>query len=272
MCRVLGVSRSGFYKWQKSCPSKRDKETAILVSKIKEIYDENKGRIGSPKMKEELNAKGIRAGKNRIAYHMRKNDLRAITHKKFRVVTTDSKHDLPIAENLLDRKFMVDQANQVLVSDITYVRTKAGWAYLTVFIDLFSRMIVGWAVSSSINTEMVLKALNRAVFSRRLLPGVMVHSDRGSQYASGEFRAALKKYRFVQSMSRKGNCWDNAVAESFFRIYKTELVYHCNFENERDLYHKTFEYIECYYNRKRRHGTLGYLTPAEYENKFRKAA
>jgi putative transposase len=272
MCRVLEVSRSGFYKWLNHCPSKRKQKNEELTIKMKKIYEEHKGRIGSPKMRIELNALGVQAGKNRVANQMRINGLRAITHRKFRVVTTDSNHNLPVAENLLDRKFAVDQPGKVLVSDITYIRSQGGWVYLTVFIDLFSRMVVGWEVSSRIDTEMVLKAFHRAVFNRKLSPGTMIHSDRGSQYASDAFREALSQFHFIQSMSRKGNCWDNAVAESFFRIYKSELAYHCNFRDERDVFQKTFEYIECYYNRKRRHGTLGYLTPVEFENQLKKVA
>jgi putative transposase len=272
MCRVLGVSRSGFYKWLNHAPSKRAERNQKLKSVMQEIYKDHEGRIGSPKMKVELVAKGYQAGKNRIADLMRMSGLRAKTHRRFRVVTTDSNHDLPVAENLLNREFNVSQPGQVLVSDITYVKTKTGWVYLTVFIDLFSRIVAGWAVSSTLKTDMVLTALNRAAKARCLQPGAMIHSDRGCQYASEAFRAALKELGLIQSMSRKGNCWDNAVAESFFRIYKTEMAYHYEFKDLEDVRHKTFEYIECYYNRKRRHGTLGYLTPVEFENQFRKTA
>ncbi len=244
----------------------------VLEKMIKDIYVEHKKRIGSPKMKKELAASGVMAGKNLIAQTMRDNGLHAKTHKRFRVVTTDSKHTYPVAENLLNREFNVDEPGKVLVSDITYVKTSVGWAYLTVFIDLFSRMVVGWAVSNSLETEAVIIALKRAIQRQHLGSGVMVHSDRGCQYASEAFRAVLKQNGFIQSMSRKGNCWDNAVAESFFRIYKTEMAYHENFVDQEDVLHKTFEYIECYYNRKRRHGSNNYLTPFEYQNQFRKAA
>jgi len=272
MCRVLEVSRSGFYKWERHVPSSREENNTALIKEIQKLFKEHRERIGSPKMKHELAENGIKAGKNRIAGFMRSQGLRAKTHRKFRAMTTNSKHTLPIAENLLNRQFSVSKPNQVWVTDITYVRVGARWMYLTVFIDLYSRSIVGWAISSSLDTLMVLMAFNRAVRSRRPGAGLMIHSDRGCQYASELFRDALKRHRFIQSMSRKGNCWDNAVAESFFRIYKTELAYHCNFVNEADAIHKTFEYIECYYNGKRRHGTLGYLTPNEFENQFRKAA
>jgi transposase InsO family protein len=272
MCQVLGVSRSGFYKWDKHPPSQRRQKRDALLLAIRKVYTEHKGRLGSPKIKRELDSLGIKAGKNLIASQMRLNGLKAITHKKFRVVTTDSNHSLPVAENLLNREFMVAEPDRALVSDITYIKTNAGWVYLTVFIDLFSRLVVSWAISTSLSTEMVLNALHRAAFKRKLLPGAMIHSDRGSQYASDAFRSALKQYGFVQSMSRKGNCWDNAVAESFFRIYKSEFAYHCHFENEQDVFQKTFEYIECYYNRKRRHGSIGYLTPAYFDKQWKKAA
>jgi transposase InsO family protein len=272
MCRILSVSCSGFYKWLNHKQTKQEVKRNELTSTIKKIYNNHKGRIGSPKMHIELAEQGIKAGKNQVAEQMRKNNLRAITHKRFRVMTTDSKHDFPVAENLLNRTFTVEQPGKVLVSDITYIPTQAGWVYLTVFIDLFSRMVIGWALSSNIDTNMVLKALNKARINRNLQPGTMIHSDRGSQYASEAFRDALKDSGFVQSMSRKGNCWDNAVAESFFRIYKSELMYHCNFQNKKDVFQKTFEYIESYYNRQRRHGTLGYMTPAEFEMQFKKVA
>lgn len=219
-----------------------------MINRMTELFAEHDGRIGSPKMRVELAKSGIFAGKNRVARAMRAGGLRAKTHRPYRV-TTDSKHKLPVAENRLNREFAVNEPNKVLVSDITYVRTSAGWVYLAVFIDLFSRMVVGWAVSRSLKTDVVLTALDRAVKSRGLKPGVMVHSDRGCQYASFAFREALQRHGFVQSMSRKGNCWDNAVAESFFRIYKTELTYHCRFNDLTDVWRKSFEYLECYYNR-----------------------
>ena len=272
MCRVLGVSRSGFYKWLKWQLGKQAKDTMQLQKRIDSIYKDHKGRIGSPKMKKELDAQGVPAGKNRIASYMRKAGLRAITTKKFRGTTTDSKHSLPVAPNILNREFTVSNCNNVWVTDITYVRTRKGWAYLVVFIDLYSRKVVGWAVGQSLATEMVLKALYRAIRDRNPPAGLMIHSDRGCQYASMAFREVLNAYGFVQSMSRKGNCWDNAVAESFFKIYKTEFAYHNDFKDEQEVLHKTFEYVEIYYNRKRRHGSTNYLTPVAYENQFEKVA
>lgn len=269
MCHVLKVSRSGFYAWAERKPSKRTEKQIALNEAISDVFEEHKGRLGSPKMHRELAERAVFAGKNQVAQAMHNLGLRAKTHKKFKVTTTDSKHNLPVAQNLLNRNFTVDAPNKVLVSDITYVKTGVGWAYLTVFIDLYSRAVVGWDVSDNMGTDTVLTALRRAIKNRGLQgTGVMIHSDRGSQYASDAFRRVLKWCGFVQSMSRKGNCWDNAVAESFFRIYKTELAYHCQFTDVVDVWRKTFEYIECYYNRKRKHGSINFLTPVMADEYF----
>ena len=195
---------------------------------------------------------------------MRDAGLRSKVRRKYRV-TTDSKHHFPIAPNLLERNFTAEFPNKVWVSDITYLATRTGWLYLTVIIDLFSRMVVGWALSSSLSHEMVVTALKRAIKNRRPGKGLIFHSDRGVQYACTDFRKELGKHEFVQSMSRKGNCWDNAVAESFFGVMKTELVYHERYEGHQDTLHSIFEYIEVFYNRERKHSTIGYLTPVEYE-------
>ncbi|NIP55503.1 MAG: IS3 family transposase, partial [Phycisphaerae bacterium] len=184
--------------------------------------------------------------------------------RKYRV-TTDSKHHFPVAPNLLERNFTAAVPDKVWVSDITYLATRTGWLYLTVIIDLFSRMVVGWALSSSLSHEMVVTALKRAIKNRRPGDGLIFHSDRGVQYACTDFRKELQKHHIVQSMSRKGDCWDNAVAESFFGIMKTELVYHEQYAGHQDTLHSIFEYIEAFYNRERRHSTLGYLCPVEYE-------
>jgi transposase InsO family protein len=235
-----------------------------LDAEIREIYDHNKGRYGSPKITQELKDRGWKVGKNRVAKRMREMGLRSIIRRKYRV-TTDSKHHFPVAPNLLERNFTADGPDKVWVSDITYLATRTGWLYLTVIIDLFSRMVVGWALSSSLSHEMVVTALKRAIRGRRPGEGLIFHSDRGVQYACTDFRKELGKHRFVQSMSRKGNCWDNAVAESFFGVLKTELVYHTKYEGHQDTLHSIFEYIEVFYNRERRHSTIGYLTPVEYE-------
>ena len=264
MCRVLEVSRSGYYRWLKRKPSQRQINNQRLDSQIREIYDQSKGRYGSPKITQELRDQGCKVGKNRVARRMRKAGLRSKIRRKYKV-TTDSKHKFPVAPNLLERNFTAHAPDKVWVSDITYLTTRTGWLYLTVIIDVFSRMVVGWALSSSLGHEMVVTALKRAIRRRRPEKGLVFHSDRGVQYACGDFRKQLNKYGFIQSMSRKGDCWDNAVAESFFAIMKTELVYHERYKGHQDTLQSIFEYIEVFYNRQRRHSTLGYLCPAEYE-------
>jgi len=264
MCRVFEVARSGYYRWLKRKPSKRQLDNQRLDAQIREIYDRSKGRYGSPKITQELRDQGRRVGKNRVASRMRKAGLRSKIRRKYKV-TTDSKHKFPVAPNRLERNFTAQAPDMVWVSDITYLATRTGWLYLTVIIDVFSRMVVGWALSSSLGHEMVVTALKRAIRRRRPGQGLIFHSDRGVQYACGDFRKELAKHEFIQSMSRKGDCWDNAVAESFFAIMKTELVYHERYEGHHDTLHSIFEYIEVFYNRQRRHSTLEYLCPSEYE-------
>jgi putative transposase len=264
MCRVLKVSRSGYYRWLKRKPSRRKLDNQRLDAEIREIYDGSKGRYGSPKITQELRDRGRRVGKNRVAKRMRKAGLRSKIRRKYRV-TTDSKHQFAVSPNVLERNFTAQAPDKVWVSDITYLATRSGWLYLTVIIDVFSRMVVGWALSSSLSHEMVVVALKRAIRRRRPGKGLVFHSDRGVQYACNDFRKELNKHEFIQSMSRKGDCWDNAVAESFFGIMKTELVYHQRYESHQDALHSIFEYIEVFYNRQRRHSTLEYLCPAEYE-------
>ena len=245
-------------------PSRRDIDNEHLDARIREIYDGSKGRYGSPKITRELQDRGFRVNKSRVARRMRSIGLRSKVRRKYRV-TTDSKHHFPVAPNRLERNFTTDAPDKAWVSDITYLATRTGWLYLTVIIDLFSRLVVGWALSSSLSHEMVVTALKRAIRSRRPGQGVIFHSDRGVQYACNDFRKELENHKFIQSMSRKGDCWDNAVAESFFGIMKTELAYHERYEGHQDTLHSIFEYIEVFYNRQRRHSTLGYLCPAEYE-------
>lgn len=203
----------------------------------------------------------------RVARMMRKMGLKCRTTKKF-VVTTVSKHDKPVAPNLLNRNFTVCAPNIAWVSDITYLKVGRKWHYLTVFIDLFSRIVVGWDLSDSLERHSVIRALNKAIMRRRPIRGLMIHSDRGVQYASSGFRAIFKKHGFIQSMSRKGNCWDNAVAESFFHSLKTQLIHHVRFQNRTEAEHALFSYIEVYYNRQRKHSTNGYKAPALYEQEW----
>jgi putative transposase len=265
MAKVLGVSTSGFYRWLLRSPSKRSEANASLDLEIRRIYKTHKGRAGSPKITQELRD-GLhwRVGHNRVARRMRQMGLRSIVRRKYRV-TTDSKHSFPVTRNRLKRRFKVDRPNKVWVSDITYIQAGKRWLYLAVFIDLFSRSVVGWALSESLDHTFVLRALWRAVNRRRPPKKLMIHSDRGVQYCCKAFRKTVKQFKFVQSMSRKGNCWDNAVAESFFHLLKTELIYPENLQTKEEIENAIFEYIEVYFNRKRRHSSIDYKTPEEFE-------
>ncbi len=266
MCHVLTVSSSGYYSWRNAPMSPRKIEKQKLRGKIKGLFAQHKGMAGSPMITADLReiSEFSTVSRNRVARYMKEMGLRCGTVKKF-VVTTDSKHKEPVAPNLLDRQFEVTTPDTVYVSDITYLKVGRKWHYLTVFIDLFSRMIVGWDLSDSLERFSVICALNKAVLRRRPGQGLMIHSDRGIQYASSDFRALLEKYHFVQSMSRKGNCWDNAVAESFFHTIKTQMIHHCTFQNVAEAEQALFNYIEVYYNRRRKHSTNGYKSPAQYE-------
>ena len=264
MAKVLRVSRSGYYAWCGRPRSPRAQENIHLDVQIKSVYETSRGRYGSMKITHELMKQGWRYSRNRVAARMRRLGIASKTRKKFKA-TTDSKHSYTVAPNLLNRNFAAAAPNQVWVSDITYIRTKSGWTYLTVFIDLFSRIVTGWAVSRSLNHEMVTEALQMGIWRRRPEKGLMIHSDQGVQYACDNFQNMIKKHDLVQSMSRKGNCWDNAVAESFFKTLKTELIYHVDLHNIHQLKHELFEYIELFYNRERLHATLDYKTPADFE-------
>lgn len=264
MCRVLKVSASGYYVWRKRPESKQACERRRLDVLITSEFNTRKKREGSVKITEALRQKGESVHRTRIAQRMHEMGLRSKVRKKYRP-TTDSNHKEPVADNILNRQFTVAQPNQVWVSDITYLWTQSGWAYLTVIIDLFSRMVVGWAVSSSLSHDAVLMALWRAVGRRRPGKGLLFHSDRGVQYACKEFRKALDELKFRQSMSRKCNCWDNAVAESFFRSLKTEWYYGTKLIDVHHVERELFEYIERYYNCQRLHATLGYVSPKQFE-------
>ena len=267
MCKVLKVSRSGYYQWLNRKPSTRKVENQLIEERIKEIYKASKRRYGSPKITKELNYQDIRVSRPRVARLMRSMNLRSIITKRYKVTTTDSKHNYPIADNYLNRNFQVQRKGQVWVSDITYIRTDQGWLYLTIIIDLYDRKVIGWALSKSLTAnDTVIAAWTMATLNRPLYDQLLFHSDRGVQYACNEFRAILANCkRVTQSMSRKGDCWDNAVAESFFKIIKSELVYHNRFRSKTHARLEVFEFIEIWYNRKRRHSSLGYLTPIEFE-------
>lgn len=269
MCHVLRVSQSGYYYWRKAPMSLRQTENERLKGRIRELYEKQNSMVGSPMITSDLHddPEFSKVSRPRVARLMREMGLKCRTVKKF-VVTTDSKHNEPAAPNLLDRKFTVSSPNRVWVTDITYLKIGSNWHYLTVFIDLFSRIVVGWDLSASLERHSVIYALNKSILRRRPGKGLMIHSDRGIQYASADFRAVLQKQGFVQSMSRKGNCWDNAVAESFFGSIKTQLIYHCKFEYVGEAEQAIFRYIEIYYNRYRKHSTNGYKSPANYEQEW----
>jgi len=265
MCRLLNVSRSGYYAWLKRPKSRRRHENEKLGAKIHQIFDGSHRTYGSPRIHAELRFQGLSCGRNRVARLMRKLGIKAKTKRRFKA-TTDSKHNLPVASNLLGQDFEVAAPNKVWVADITYIPTQQGWLYLAVCMDLYSRMIVGWSMDSRITKSLVVDAFNMAVENRPGARGLVHHSDRGSQYASYEFQNILQSYDMLCSMSRKGNCYDNAVAESFFHSLKTEWVHHCRYRTRQEAKTSIFEYIETFYNPKRRHSQLNYLSPADYEH------
>jgi putative transposase len=265
MCRVLLVSRSGFFKWAMRKESTRCRENKRLDALIRAEHEISKKRSGSMKIAKSLAGKGVHVNRTRVAGRMQKMGLRSKVKRKFRA-TTDSKHTEQVAPNLLDRQFTTTSPDQVWVADITYLWTQAGWVYLTVFLDLFSRMVVGWALSNTLSHQAVVLALWRAMKRRHPAAGLMIHSDRGIQFACAAFKAVLNQHGFVQSMSRKGNCWDNAVAESFFKTLKTEWYYGNMLKDINHTEQELFEYIERFYNSQRLHATLGYISPMLFES------
>jgi putative transposase len=264
LCRVLEVSRSGFYAWSRRPASQRAVDDSQLAAEVAAIFDDHKRRYGSQRITSELRDNGLRVGRHRVRRLMHQTGLRARRRRRW-VRTTDSRHSHPIAANLLARDFTVDAPNRAWVADITYLPTKTGWLYLAVVIDLFSRAVVGWSMSRRIDGKLTLDALDSALFRRRPEPGLIAHSDRGTQYAATEYQQRLQQHGMVCSMSRKGDCWDNAVAESFFATLKVELLGDDVFADQASAQKLVFEYIESYYNRRRRHSTLGYVSPAAYE-------
>jgi len=265
MCRVLEISRSGFYAWLGRQESGRAREDRRLTALIRGIFDESRKTYGAPRVHRTLRKRGVRCGMKRVARLMKAAGLRSKTKRKFRVKTTDSKHGHPIAPDLLGRDFTADGPNQAWASDITYIPTDEGWLYLASTMDLFSRKIVGWSMSSTLHASVAINALQMAVDQRRPTPGLIHHSDRGVQYAAGDFRDLLDEHGIDASMSRKGNCYDNAAKESFFHTLKTELVHHELYRTRAEARASVFDYIETFYNRQRLHSTLGYLSPVEFE-------
>ena len=264
MCETLEVSTAGYYTWRQRPASLSQQRRDALLVEIRAIHADFKRRYGSPRIHAELLARGLPCCVNTVAKLMHDNDIRAKTARKFRH-TTDSNHDLPVAENLLERQFDPASPNQRWVGDITYIPTREGWLYLAAVEDLYSRMVVGWAMADHMESRLVVDALQMAV--ERRLPGedLLAHSDRGSQYASAHYQSLLAKHGIECSMSRRGDCWDNAPMESFFASLKKELIHDADFATRAEARAAVFEYIEVFYNGQRRHSSLGYLSPREYE-------
>jgi transposase InsO family protein len=257
LCAALSISPAGFYAWRRRPPSARATDNGDLAAEIHRVFDESRGRYGAPRVHAELVARGRRASRNRVARLMREQGLRARRKRRF-VPTTDSKHTMPVAPNVVARRFETNAPNKVWVTDITYVWTWEGWLYLAAILDLYSRRVVGWAMSESLSRQLALDALDMALATRAPPRGLVHHSDRGSQYASTDYQVALAERGITCSMSRKGDCWDNAVAESFFATLKTELVNEANYKSRAQARTAIFEYLEVF-------SSLGYACPVEFE-------
>jgi putative transposase len=269
MCRVFEIAPSAFYEWEREQESEHARRDGELLAAIRRVFAQFRGRYGAPRVQRELAREGLDASRKRIARLMREAGLKAKGRRKYKA-TTDSDHSLPIAPNLLDRDFHAERPDTVWVSDITYIWTRQGWMYLAAIIDLYSRKVVGWSLAERMTAALVCNALDTAVRLRRPAVGLVFHSDRGSQYASRAFRRRLWRHRMKQSMSRRGNCWDNAVAESFFATLKKELVRNRAFDTREYARTEIFEYIEVFYNRQRAHSLLNYESPDAFEDCFEK--
>jgi len=265
MCRVLGVKSGSYYAWQSRPESKRDKENQQLMEEIKKIHKKSRGTYGSPRIHATLNKEGKIYGLNRVARLMNEAQIQATKRKKY-IMTTDSKHSLPLADNYLNRVFEAENPNEVWLADITYIWTDEGWLYLAAVLDIYSRRIVGWSMADNMRVELTLTALEMAIEQRQPDAGLLHHSDRGSQYAATQYQALLKANEMNCSMSRKGNCWDNAPMESFFDTLKTELVYQQRYKTRAQARSTIFEYIESFYNRERIHSSIGYTSPEKFES------
>lgn len=264
MCHFLKISRSSYYEWLNPSTGNREKEDEELTVTIKQIFHENRDLYGSRRIRHKLLQMGKHTSRKRISRLMRTARLYCKTKRKFKV-TTNSKHNNPISPNLLKRQFNVSKPDQYWVGDITYIPTNKGWLYLATVIDLYSRKVVGWSMSNRMPAKLVNDALLMAIWKRKPDKGLIWHTDRGSQYASQSHRDILKEHHIIQSMSRKGDCWDNAVAESFFHTLKTELTHHHKFKNKEEAKYVIFEYIEVFYNRIRIHSANDYLSPVDFE-------
>jgi putative transposase len=267
MCSMLEVSRSGFYAWRGRDESLRDREDRRLTALIHEEHGKSRSTYGSPRVHAALKRRGEHVGRRRVTRLMRKAGVRSKVRRRYRN-TTDSRHEHAVAPNLLAQEFIVGAPNHVWVSDITYIWTAEGWLYLASTMDLYSRKIVGWAMSESMPASLVMSALEMAIDSRSPAPGLLHHSDRGVQFAAHAFQGLLDRHGIVCSMSGKGNCYDNAVKESFFHTLKTELCDHEHYQTRAQARASVFEYIEVFYNRTRLHSTLGYVPPAEFEEQL----
>lgn len=267
MAKIFKVSRSGYYKFVNKKESKRSIYNKKLVEKIKSIYKKKRQVYGSPRIHMALKQQGEQCSRIKIAKLMAKNNIKAKTRKKWKATTKGSKDLSKIAPNLLEQNFAAAVENEVWVEDITYVWTKEGWLYVSTVLDLYSRKIVGLSMGNRIDTDLVIRSLNQAVCHRSPKPGLIVHSDRGVQYTSADYKALMTKYGFRQSMSSKGNCYDNAAMESFFHTLKTEHVFFYDFKTRQEAMDSIFEYIEVFYNRQRSHSYLNYLTPEEFEKR-----
>jgi len=263
-CRVLEVSRAGYYAWLRRGPSTRSQDDMHLLSEIRSIHKEHKGRYGSPRIHQELVHRGFNVGQNRVARLMAENGIQGRQKRPFKA-TTDSKHKLRVAPNVLERDFNAKAPNEKWVGDITYIRTLDGWLYLAVLLDLFSRRVVGWAKSNTIDTDLALEALGNALDRRRPPPQLVHHTDRDSRYCSRAYQAVLEKHGLEPSMSRKGDCWDNAVSESFFATLEKELLKDRRLMSTARTMEDVGEYIEAYYNAIRRHSSIDYRSPIEFE-------
>ncbi len=264
MCKLLNVSRSGFYAWKKRPESRRSRENRVLENRIRLSHANSHGIYGAPRIHQDLNDDGVRCEKNRVARIMRNAGIRSRTRKKFKA-TTNSRHNLPVAQNLLDRDFNAKAPDTAWVGDITYIWTDEGWLYLAVLLDLYNREVLDWSAASRMTRQLAIDALEMALGKRQPEQGLLHHTDRGSQYASADYQKILKERGMICGMSRKGNCHDNAVAESFFGRLKMEWVYHERYHSRSEAIQSLFYYIEVLYNRKRRHSSIYYAIPQEYE-------
>nr|WP_234014774.1 IS3 family transposase [Staphylococcus chromogenes] len=267
MCEVLGVSKSGYYGWKNRKPSKRTIRHDVLKKHIYQIYIQSQKRYGSPKITQVLRSKGCTVTQRTVSRIMNELGIKSITKKKYKA-TTNSKHQLPVYLNILNQSFKVSGLGSVWVADITYIYTREGWLYLATVMDLFSRRIIGWSMSSRMTKDLVLSAFRKACTIQEPRKGLIHHSDRGSQYASIEYQTLLKEKGIQTSMSRKGNCYDNACIESFHSIIKKELIHHCDYKTRDEAMFSVMEYILTFYNSKRIHSTLNYMSPIEFEKKY----